>query len=367
MAGCLKEKRVKKVKVATYCEWNSYGSVLQAWALKHHLSTLGCEMEHLRLRSISSDNLRLYFKGKSVKTLITNADRFLHRKQVRRRFALTTDFFAKHFRFLQYPDCESLAANPPVADAFLAGSDQIWNPNEKLPFFFLEFEKDQAKKISYAASMGVSKIAEPYRQAWYNGVSEFGKISVREAEVRSIIEQATEKEALVHVDPTFLVDKQVWRDLSKPYAVKAPYILVYALYWNKSLNVELKALHKKTGLPIIAIAGQFQQVYAQKKIYDASVEEFLWLFDHASYIVTSSFHGVAFSLIFEKKFSAVINPKKPARINAVLDTFAVENTNIADLDSRPGPNYEKIKDLILHERERSNEYLCQGLGLEECR
>lgn len=355
---------MKKVDIVTYCEWNSYGSILQAWALKTHLVSLGCEVNHLRLDSISSKKIKLYFKGKNIKTLIINMNRFWNRRKLQRRFDLTMQFFSEHFRFIPYLDYEQLKADVPEADVYIAGSDQIWNPNSINPFFYLSFVKDSRKKISYAASMGISKIPDHQRDEWYRAVQSFGHISVREEIVKEIINKEIDKEVLVHLDPTFLVDKEIWRAISKPYLVREPYILVYALFWDKMLNSQLKALHQKTGLQIVAITSQPQQVYAHRKIYDASVQEFLWLFDHASYIVTSSFHGVAFSIIFEKKFSAVINPQKPSRLNEVLNVLEIANTSINLLPESQGPNYTKVNDIIREEKEKANAYLCRGINLE---
>ena len=354
---------MKTVDIATYCEWNSYGSILQAWALKHHLTSLNCNVNHLRLNTVSSKNLRLYYKGKSVKNLLINTDRFLHRKALKRRFDLTSTFMDQNFNFLTYKDYESLKADPPSADAFIAGSDQIWNPNSFTPFFYLDFVKDKSKRISYAASMGVSKIPQSRKDEWYNAINNLGHISVREQEVKEIIAQNSNKEISVHIDPTFLVDKEDWRTVERPFQIKQPYILVYALYWDKSQNARLKKLHQKTGLPVYAISAQLQQVYAQKKFYDVSVQEFVWLFDNASYVVTSSFHGVAFSIIFEKKFSTVINPQKPSRQNAVLDTFEIQNVDIENLADQGGPDYKRVREIIANEREKTDDYLRKTINI----
>ncbi len=355
---------MKTVDIVTYCEWNSYGSILQAWALKHFLTSAGCDVNHIRLNTISSEAVKLYFKGKNLKNLLINADRFFNRKNLQRRFDLTTKFFSENFNFIKYKDYEQLKNSPPIADAYIAGSDQIWNPNSMTPFFYLDFVSDTTKKLSYAASMGVSKIPEHRKNDWYNAVRSFQYVSVRENEVKQIIQSEIDKDVYVHIDPTFLVDKDDWRAIEKPYSIKQPYILVYALYWDKKFNTQLKELHRKTGLPIIAISSQLQQVYSQRKLYDVSVQEFLWLFDNASYIVTSSFHGVAFSIIFEKKFSVVINPQKPSRLNAVLDTFEIENIAIERLHDNNGHDYKKVRAIILNEREKSDEYLRRGISLK---
>lgn len=354
---------MKTVNIATYCEWDSYGSILQAWALKHHLNLLDCNVNHLRLNTMSSDKLKIYFKGRNLKNILINVNRFWNRKNLKRRFVLTRKFMEENFNFIRYPDYEHLKEAPPIADAYIAGSDQIWNPISMRPFFYLEFLNDAKKRIAYAASMGVSQIPEHHKSDWYNAIRNFEYISVREQDMKQIIKSEIDKEILVHIDPIFLVDKDDWRAISTPYPIKQPYILVYALYWDKAFNTKLKKLHAKTGLPIVAITSQLQLVYAQKRFYDVSVQEFLWLFDNASYIVTSSFHGVAFSIIFEKKFSAVINPKKPSRLKSVLDTFEIENVDIAELNVSAGPNYEKVHNIIIKERERTDEYLRKAINI----
>ena len=348
---------MKKISIATYCEWNSYGSVLQALALKKYLSKMECNVSLLRLKSISATRLKLYFSGKSLKNGIINFHRFIIKKQLERRYRETMDFFKNNFEFQCYSDYSELCATPPQADLFIAGSDQIWNPKNDLPFFYLDFVKEPEKKISYAASMGSLKVPEGKLTQWLTQIEMFGRVSVREAAVKEFIQDHLSKDVAVHIDPTFLIEKEEWKKEERQYPIKKPYILVYALYWDKKYNKDLKRLHKETGLPIVTITSQLQNVYAQRRISNATVQEFLWLIDNAEYVVTSSFHGVAFSIIFQKSFSAIVNPNSSSRICGILKTLGIANPPIAELNKMPKQNYDYINMLIEKERIKSYQYL----------
>ena len=106
-------------------------------------------------------------------------------------------------------------------------------------------------------------------------------------------------------------------------------------------------------------------MYGNKKIYDADPGQFLWLIDNAEAVVTSSFHGVAFSLIFNKKLSAVVNPALPSRINDLLDLLNVEKKEITSVLDFNLENYNQINEQIEKERNRSITYLKEILEINE--
>ena len=138
---------MKKICVSTYCELTSYGSVLQAYALKRHLDALGCEVSHIKFDKNYQDGTQIYYKGKNIKIFLINMGRFLKRKQIRRRYESTLRFFYENFNFIRYADYEELKSNPPEADLYIAGSDQVWNPLAMKPFFFLDFVKNPSNII----------------------------------------------------------------------------------------------------------------------------------------------------------------------------------------------------------------------------
>ena len=95
------------------------------------------------------------------------------------------------------------------------------------------------------------------------------------------------------------------------------------LYWDKSCKEKIKRLKKQTGMKVYAIADGLSNVCADAVLYDVGVEEFLWLVDNAKYVITSSFHGTAFAAIFNKKFSTIINPKAPSRIENIMNKLSL--------------------------------------------
>jgi hypothetical protein len=189
----------------------------------------------------------------------------------------------------------------------------------------------------------------------------FDHISVREQECLNALAPLTDKDISVHIDPTFLVDVEVWRGLEKNYKVKGPYILLYMLYWDDSFKKQIIALKKRTGLPVYAVCPDMSRVYADRHLYDVGVEEFLWLVDHAEYVVTSSFHGVAFSILFQKKFAPMINPRMPSRIENVLNVLGVPKVGMEELDSTDHIDYEAVAANIEKEKQRSIAYLKEAI------
>ena len=113
---------------------------------------------------------------------------------------------------------------------------------------------------------------------------------------------------------------------------------------------------------MVSVQSSTGTVYADKRIYDCDVKEFLWLIDHAEYVVTSSFHGLAFSVIFNKQFSAVINPTAPTRLTDLLELFSIENCSPDRIDTEFCVDYGKVNRKIEAEKDRGVSYLRRVLS-----
>ena len=352
---------MKKVCVSTYCEYSSYGSILQTIGLKSALQELGLESFVAKDRPAPSAYLTFPLISKNPKILIKNLYRYLHRKKLDNQYSNTLAFMNKYVDICYYDNYDLMKANIPDADFYIAGSDQIWHPALCKPSFFLDFVPNEKKRISYAASMGVTEIAEAKKENFAALVEKMDTVSVREEEMVEVLEEYTDKPISVHIDPTFLKAKEEWRKHEKAYDIKKPYVLVYPIYWDVKLNKELRKLHKKTGLDIVVICSGLNKVYANKRIYDADPGQFLWLIDRAEAVVTSSFHGTAFSLIFNKKFSAVINPNAKSRISSLLKVLGAKNQGIAEVLDFDLTQYDHINTAIQAEQNRSFAYLKKEL------
>lgn len=349
------DRRMKKILIMTYCTWTSIGSMLQALGLKKALLRKNYDSVIL-LKKGENDFQKI--KVNSIKRLLIRMHQILiYKKRIsafdkRNRFMnenLDIEYFADEI------DLEKRVCSEDIECA-MAGSDQIWNPINKNDLFFLSFVKDK-RKISYAASMGTTILDDKSKKFFESYINTFDCISVREKECKNVLKSLTEKNIEVNIDPVFLCEKDEWRKYEVPYPVTEPYILLYMLFWDGACKEKIKQLKKKTGLLVIAISNQLSKVYADKIIYDVGPGEFLWLIDHAEYVVSSSFHGVAFSTIFNKKFSAIINPASPSRIQHLMRILEIPNIKIEELCDSDSFDYVIINRHIKENCVNSNLYL----------
>ena len=349
---------MKKICISTYCEWSSYGSILQSKGLKSALSDIGCDSV------IIKDNPKPVFENntflsniKSFKFFIKSIFDIPFLKGKKQIFEKGNDFIKKNLDIEYFDSYDELCKSNLNADCYIAGSDQIWHPALCKKSFYLDFVTNTSKRISYAASMGVTDIPSENKEKFSTLLHNFDSYSVREKVMVSIIKNITGKTPLVHIDPTFLIPNDEWRNLQIEYKITKPYILVYALYWNKALNVQLKELHRKTGLPIVSIQSSFRNIYSNKVLTDVGPAEFLWLVDNAEAVITSSFHGTAFSIIFNKKFSTVVNPTAKSRIESLLDMMNIKTPSPIDVIDEFNVDYNRVNTRIKREREKSLNYL----------
>ena len=351
---------MKKGKVLTFCTWTSIGSILQSYGLKKAIEQIGYNTTILLP---DGSNEFFFSKVHSLKSLISRSFQILiHKKRVtahRKRLGFIERCLDVEY-YRNYEALESISAENRES-FYLAGSDQIWHPDQCNKSFFLEFVRN-SKKISYAASMGKTAISNEKRKIVGEYLNGFERISVREEQCRDALQSLTSNEILVHVDPTFLLEQEHWRALEQTYPIEKPYILVYMIYWDSSCRDQIKELKKRTGLPVYAVCSALSRVYADHFLFDVGIEEFLWLVDHAEFVITSSFHGAAMSAIFNKKFAAVINPALPSRVGNLMQTLHIPVVRIDELDKMDYFDYSVINENISRERNRGIQYLSEAIN-----
>ena len=349
---------MKSVKIFTFCTNSSIGSILQSFALKKALKFNDFESEILLPKPIVR-------KSKpNFKKTIRNFLEVFSKNKVAKAYTKRNKFISDNIDVVYYNSYNELIelTNNDDTTCYLAGSDQIWNPKNCNPAFFLDFANGK-KRISYAASMGETVIPEEKKERFVRMIQNFDSISVRESECADAISKFTDKNIETHIDPTFLIKQSEWKSREIEYKVKEPYILLYMIYWDKSVKKQVKKLQKKTGLKVYTIKNGFSRAYGNKMLYDVGIEEFLWLVDHAEYVVTSSFHGVAMSAIFNKRFSAAINPDSPSRIDNLMRVLSIPKVEIDRLDDTTDNfDYDTINARIDEERERGLKYLREAIG-----
>ena len=231
----------------------------------------------------------------------------------------------------------TILKNPPAFDIYMTGSDQTWNPRYMHTdySFLLNFAPDKAPKIAYSASFGAQKMLPEYREDYIKYLSRYDRISTREPSGVPLVKELTGKVAVHTPDPTLMLNKEEWRKKIKQ-KLKLPgkfifaYILDYVFNPHPQIEELLKHLSKITGMPVVLAGEGAVKISENDTIFTAPIgpDGFLECFDKASFVVTTSFHGAAFSVNFEKDFFAVLNP------NASIDDRVKSFLESVDLSSR---------------------------------
>lgn len=355
-----------KVNVVTMNSSYNYGAMLQAYSLQQNIKSLGVECEFIDQRSTLNKQVTF---SKSVKGLLTLPYYLLNKNELQRGYKACENF-VKEYQTLtdeNYADYNKLKNSPTNADVFVTGSDQVWNTLKCKPINFLEFAPQGKKKISYAASMGISHIVEDKKEIVKKYLSDFSAISVREESATEALKEVTDKNINVNIDPVFLLDKGQWQSIqTQNNKLKKPYILCYILFRPKWLNQKLKEIHKQTGKDIVVVdLSVYRNIYNNKTIRSAGPREFLELLDNADGVITSSFHGTALSIVYRKKFYSVINPDSPSRISNILNKLGLTD-RVMDTETNVNfdneIDYSHAESIIKAEQIKSMDYLRENIG-----
>jgi hypothetical protein len=275
-----------------------------------------------------------------------------------------------------YRTAEQILAAPPSLDAYLCGSDQIWNPAHVRydKTFFLEFAKHLAeKKLSYAASIGQDVVDVKGCDFLKSSIDTMDRISVREDTAKSLLQNTLgiEKTIHQHIDPTLLYPPSYWRSIEKMPNQKMPekYILYYPLQDNPIVE-ELALLAKQqTGLPCVALCSSLRKPrFADVQISIYGPREFLHVIDQAHMVLTNSFHGIVMALLMGSNVVPYRNLVRNSRIESLFRTLKLENMQIDTIDAYRATDWnevwEKAKNIaqvLETERARATKYLAEVL------
>lgn len=330
-------EKKKSVGIITMHHPISFGSSLQAYALQRKIQDMGYDCEII---DYQYPNKLHKIKRNPFKVVLSTIIHYLMNLLMgmpclfeHHRFKSFRRNYLKQSKY--YKDYESLVENPPKYDIYCTGSDQVWNTNftKRDTSFILSFVKDK-KKISYASSFAVDYVVEECIPDFKHYLSQYDAISVREKSGIELVKKLTGKNATLVCDPTLLLTKEEWFPLAEQSRIKInkPYILVFILTYSYNpypeVNHIIDAVQQRLGLHTVVLSGN-KYDYLRKNtmvIKNAGPLEFLYLFKNASFIITSSFHGVAFSANFMKPFLAVVNKEgKDSRLMSFIERVGLEN------------------------------------------
>ncbi|MEO3412817.1 polysaccharide pyruvyl transferase family protein, partial [Bifidobacterium adolescentis] len=324
------------IAVVTLHNSPNYGSCLQTYATQTVLSRIGATpsiVDYYRHDAIPENETERALNGQLAKKMpifripgVKSLARIPVSRIVARRAKPLNDFRQSKLALTdrKYYSVEALEQNPPQADIYCTGSDQVWNSTWNEGFnkaFYLSFAPEGAKRIAYAASIGKSSLEDWEKPLMRDALNRYSHISVREAEAAELLNSIGVHGAVPVIDPTLMLNRDDWSVLRDDSVLPAePYILVYQLNKNHEFDQYVQRFADKTGLPVYRIAyGVHEKRKGEHAIICPTVGGFVSLFMNAEYVITDSFHGTAFSMNLERKFVAISPGRFSGRIMNLLE------------------------------------------------
>ncbi len=373
-----------KIGILTHVLATNYGGILQNWALQQVLKNNGYEPVTIDyyyppavtswslsfasriIRRLKGERipLRAWTWPKEEEIIAQNTRNFV------RRYISTT------------PKCiiSSLAnSNTLNFDGYIVGSDQVWRGNGRpvTKFFLSDFVKCNVPKVAYAASFGTScwNYSSGETKRCRDLVKYFSGISVREADAVNMCKDNLHVDAKLVLDPTLLLAREDYENLISNSGILPSLdkkrLMVYILDMAKEKDCIVNTISERLGLTINSVRAEkyFAEVGVSEiqRCVFPPIEEWLYGFMEADYVVTDSFHGTVFSIIFNKPFVTIINEKRGAsRFYSLLGLLGLENRIISDIGQldivlSQDIDYERVNQILQEKRSTSLGFLIQSL------
>lgn len=360
---------MKKVGILTITHGQNYGNRLQNYAVQTVLERQGVRAETIRNTTKTFNTRSTKYR---IKLLIKRMTGYkLEQIDIRRyKFDKFTD---KYIHLSKYVVSEgNIPHNLSTAyDMFVSGSDQVWNPHYGCNscIDFMTFV-DKNKRMSYAASFGITKLPSELREQYRIWINELKYISVREDTGAEIVRELTGRDATVLIDPTLMLDAYEWERLEKqPFNInkETSYVLVYFLGGlENQVEQYIKRVADEIDSEIIYLYSDYDERGNGREntsfSYDPS--EFLWLIHHAKIIFTDSFHACVFSMLYNKPFRVFERNDKEilemgSRISNLLKIFRLNRCKGAldeTTDEILSLKYN-IEDVLQQQRKKTQYFL----------
>lgn len=370
------------VAIITITDGCNYGNRLQNYALQIALEKSGAKVETLKRKNYH-DDIRVKIKTacKTVVKIILRKDMDVPKRNRKRNFK---EFNYKYMHFSPYTLQKNRAPKKLETkyDAFIVGSDQVWNPSfrlirEDIDNYFASFAPKE-KKFSYAASFGVSEIPVEYAEYYGKKLSSFSKISVREDQGVAIVSSLSGQKAESVCDPTLLLNTEEWDVLmEKPlWLDKECYLVTYFLgEISEEIYQGIKSYAERKQLKIVFLQSEFirSKDIVNQDSFAASPQQFLWLIAHSECVLTDSFHACVFSILYRRPFQVFNrkaieeNNKMESRLESLLSKFSLQsrmNKNELYEDLLVGSlDNDIIEQVLILEREKGYSFIQECLQL----
>lgn len=364
---------MKKIDIITLHRIVNYGSVLQAYATQKVFENRGYEVEFIDYYPERMHMLGMLkrIKNKGIKfeksIIIRTFARIIMVPSYILRFYRFKRFIKNNLNLSKkvYKNQQDFIENPPIADYYCTGSDQVWNSgwNEKIDHpFFLDFDTQNKRCFSYAASFGKSELDDWEKEETFKLLKKYSNISMREKSGVDIVRELGIDTAINVLDPTLLLNNSEWSKISSKKYENQRYIFVYNLNRNKKIDEYVKILSKKKNLKVYYVSYALHEFYKNGNMKcNVKVEDFLSLIKNATYVVTDSFHATAFSINFNTQFMIVFPEKYSTRVKSILEITGLEDRIVKDYTDISLADkiidFKQANNILEDERKKADNYL----------
>lgn len=354
-----------KIGIVTLYGNTNYGNRLQNYAVQEILKQRGCEIETLVCKkNTPKDLLRKIYHVVLSWIGDKQSKRMIKFNQFNKEMVRT--------RIIQNKNGLLPSEIAQEYDFFVAGSDQVWNPdirlNEKDNFFLRFAHREQ--RICLAPSIATEEVPQTCMVEYQIGLGGFPYLSCREKNGAELISRITGRNCENIIDPTLAIDAQDWRAFSKPLSQARPYILMFFLGTvSDKLRQLAQAEAQKRKLDIVEITS------VKDKYFVSDPQNLVWLIDHAELVLTDSFHGAAFSInmntpfyVFNRVSVKSIEVRITSRISALVEKFCLSERYIEDELKKLDFSccFERTNAVLEAERKHFQNYLDRCLSQKNC-
>lgn len=374
-------KRKKIAGIVTIEDFSNYGNRLQNFALTALLKESGFEV---------INGIRVCTKEDYVRNSENAVKRFVKRilpfwlvkKRILPKSPNRDDLQkAREKRFVDFCKTYTDSIEPIVTSShkqamkilskygithFIVGSDQVWNP-----FFegredeFLTFAPKE-KRLSFAASIGVDVIPEAQIERFRRNIKEMKYLSVREQRAVEIVKELTERNADLTLDPTLLLESEKWQEAIKKPTIRFPQQYICA-YFLGEMPEAVEKFARERGLPVFILNSE-----EKPELFTLDPGEFLYLIQNAAYVLTDSFHAVAFSIklhrqfyVFERKEASLVGMF--SRIETITNRFGLKNriqSRSEIVEQEAIIHWSEVDRILLNEKKKSMDRLLKAMEIE---
>ena len=321
-----------RIGIITFHDTTNFGSYLQTYGLYKKLEDLGCECEVINYQCESLVKREIPERFKFTWNLRKVVKEIWLNTAIRKKYKFLFGFLLKNMTLSERVTQQNIKSLNNRYDKFFVGSDIVWGLDitNRDTTYFLDFVEDNNKKYAFSSSIGNSwsedeqYLVKPY-------LERFNKIAVREEEAADWVENLIKKRPEVVCDPTMLLTSNEWLSFASMKYCTHKYVLVY--FSTEECIKAAKEYAKHHNLPIYLINYSLP-ISGVKNIKPLTIDDFLSLFKSASFIFTASYHGMLFSIYFNREFS-YFNRSHKSR----MQTLA----NILGVQDREGTKYDVMK------------------------